>query len=50
MDERDVVSSLNQLDTLVADAAKRRANATDEERGAPPTPYVHAPQQRCPVH
>lgn len=49
MDERDVITSLNELDDLIADARRRRERATGvesgEEGGASaatvPIPYAH---------
>jgi len=49
MDERDVITSLNELDDLIADARRRRERATgvesNEEGGASavsvPIPYVY---------
>jgi len=47
MDERDVITSLNELDDLIADARRRRERATgveSEEGGASavtvPIPYA----------
>ena len=47
MDERDVITSLNELDDLIADARRRRERATgveSEESGASavtvPIPYA----------
>lgn len=48
MDERDVITSLNELDDLIADARRRRDRATggeSQDGGASavsvPIPYAH---------